>query len=448
MFLARQFSAAVTASLLVASAFFVIVFSVSDLHAKNPGSSCAGAAEVAVLSSPIAPWKGAPLRVVFAAEEPLEGELSLIAPDGKETAKSRERHGGPPYFWFAEVASPAVGTWHATLAREGAPAGCSTVTRKIAVSRNQPHRHARRQGASGPFAMHGIAGLKTCILHGSRSSSMRRSTKSCRGRRCTKCCAIDRAISSSTIWVCAKTRRGSSFVPTALTFPTFYARISRSKWGCPSGTRSARAAVAASHRNAHSGGIFRKRSSPPPRLSKKLRPLVCSDSCQPIEPPAKIPQRPQGLVPGFGFYVGRTVADGVQSGNGRTSASDDDTDYYPVTLKEETLRPGTIYADPYGHVLVLAKRIPQSDSAAGIFLAVDAQPDGTVARKRFWRGNFLFAQDPSLGSPGFKRFRPIVREKGALWRLTNAEIAKNPQYGDFSLEQSQARDRRLLRSNG
>ncbi len=28
-----------------------------------------------MLSSPIAPWKGAPLRVVFAAEKPLEGEL-------------------------------------------------------------------------------------------------------------------------------------------------------------------------------------------------------------------------------------------------------------------------------------------------------------------------------------------------------------------------------------
>ena len=77
------------------------------------------------------------------------------------------------------------------------------------------------------------------------------------------------------------------------------------------------------------------------------------------------------------------------------------------------------------------------DGAAGVFLAVDGQPDGTVARKRFWRGNFLFAQDPALGGPGFKRFRPIVRDKnGALRRLTNAEIAKNPQYGDFSLDQS------------
>jgi hypothetical protein len=75
---------------------------------------------------------------------------------------------------------------------------------------------------------------------------------------------------------------------------------------------------------------------------------------------------------------------------------------------------------------------------AGIFLAADAEPDGSVTRKRFWRGNFLFVHDPTLGSPGFKRFRPIVRESnGTLRRLTNDEIAKNPQYGDFSLEQSQ-----------
>jgi hypothetical protein len=88
-------------------------------------------------------------------------------------------------------------------------------------------------------------------------------------------------------------------------------------------------------------------------------------------------------------------------------------------------------------MLVLARRVPQSEGAAGVFLAVDAQPDGTVARKRFWRGNFLFAQDPALGGPGFKRFRPVVRDKnGGLRRLTNAEIAKDPQYGDFSLEQS------------
>jgi hypothetical protein len=85
----------------------------------------------------------------------------------------------------------------------------------------------------------------------------------------------------------------------------------------------------------------------------------------------------------------------------------------------------------------IVQRIAQTDNAAGVILAVDGQPDGTVARKRFWRGNFLFAQDPALGGPGFKRFRPVVVANGAMRRLSNAEIAKNPQYADFSLDQSQ-----------
>jgi hypothetical protein len=88
-------------------------------------------------------------------------------------------------------------------------------------------------------------------------------------------------------------------------------------------------------------------------------------------------------------------------------------------------------------VLMLVARIPEVNGTPGVYLAVDAEPDGTVTRKRFWRGNFLFAHDPALGSSGFKRFRPIMRaENGGLRRLTNAEIAKNPNYGDFSLEQT------------
>jgi hypothetical protein len=144
-----------------------------------------------------------------------------------------------------------------------------------------------------------------------------------------------------------------------------------------------------------------------------------------------------GQKESFGEYL-RVVADAVQSGAVRVAASDDKTDFYTVPLKQETLRPGTVYADPYGHVMMLVRRVPESGGAAGVFLAVDGEPDGTVARKRFWRGTFLFAHEPALGTPGFKRFRPIVREgNDSLRRLTNAEIAKDPQYGDFSPEQAQ-----------
>jgi hypothetical protein len=121
-----------------------------------------------------------------------------------------------------------------------------------------------------------------------------------------------------------------------------------------------------------------------------------------IPPPAAPPRpsaRPPGLAPGFGSYM-QTVANGVHSGSGRTALNDNNTDYYPVPLKQDTLRPGTVYADPYGHILMIVRRVPQSRAAAGVILAVDGQPDGTVARKRFWRGNFLFAQDLRSGGPG------------------------------------------------
>ena len=89
-----KFAASPRAWLPIAGAAFVILFSGADVRAQGSSGVCEDAAELAVLSSPIAPWKGAPLRVVFAAEKPLEGEFSLIAPDGSVAVKSRERRGG------------------------------------------------------------------------------------------------------------------------------------------------------------------------------------------------------------------------------------------------------------------------------------------------------------------------------------------------------------------
>src|SRR5262249_56109695 len=104
---ARRLAAAATASRVIAGACFVLVVSVVDSQAQSPIRSCEDAAELAVLPSPITPWKGAPLRVIVAAEKPLEGELSLIAPDGSVAAKSRDRFGGPPYSRLPAVAAPA-----------------------------------------------------------------------------------------------------------------------------------------------------------------------------------------------------------------------------------------------------------------------------------------------------------------------------------------------------
>ena len=181
----------------------------------------------------------------------------------------------------------------------------------------------------------------------------------------------------------------------------------------------------------------RTRPAPPPSQSI----VSASVSAGPVplltQPAAPTEPKWQPYPASFGQYL-RIVGDVVHTGSVRTPANEDNNDFYTVPLNEDSLRPGTVYADPYGHVLMLVRRVPEANGNAGIFLAVDAEPDGSITRKRFWRGNFLFVHDPALGGPGFKRFRPIVRQaNGTLRRLTNAEIAKNPQYGDFSLEQSQ-----------
>ena len=160
-------------------------------------------------------------------------------------------------------------------------------------------------------------------------------------------------------------------------------------------------------------------------------------SAEPPAPPpaALLPPKPKPPAT-FGEYL-RDVGDVVHTGAVRASGNDDNTDFYTVPLTQQTLRPGTVYADPYGHVLMLVHRVPELNGTPGVFLAVDAEPDGSITRKRFWRGNFLFVHDPALGGPGFKHFRPIVRDKnGPLRRLANAEITNNPQYADLSLEQS------------
>jgi hypothetical protein len=150
MFSARRSAVGISRFLLSAGGVFVCLVSALGSPAQAQVSTCEDAVELAVLSSPIAPWKGVPLRVVFAAEKPLDGELSLIAPNGSIVAKSGERHGGPPYFWTAEIASPAAGTWHAKLAREGVTGDCSTITRAIAVAAGEPPRPRATQGSVWP----------------------------------------------------------------------------------------------------------------------------------------------------------------------------------------------------------------------------------------------------------------------------------------------------------
>jgi hypothetical protein len=154
--------------------------------------------------------------------------------------------------------------------------------------------------------------------------------------------------------------------------------------------------------------------------------------------------------------VSRRFMDLVNSGGGRTALSDEASDFYPVALDRAALWPGTIYADPYGHTLIIVKWVPQTARRSGLLFAVDAQPDNSVARKRFWEGTFLFARTPSAG-PGFKAYRvPVFDGATGGWRpARNSLLRKHSGLPPYSTDQSNlsaeafyARMERLINPNG
>ncbi len=131
----------------------------------------------------------------------------------------------------------------------------------------------------------------------------------------------------------------------------------------------------------------------------------------------------------------RRVMDGVHSGTARTALNDENSDYYPVPLTRSGLRPGVVVADPYGHTLLIVKWIQQSENKPGKLLAVDAQPDGTIGIKRFWKGNFLFNTSEVVGEPGFKAFRPIISDNSSFRLSRNKELSAESGLIPFSPQQ-------------
>ena len=383
MLVARQLSAAVTALLLIAGAFLVLLFPIAGTRAESLLGRCEDAAGVAVLPAPVAPWNGAPLRILVVTEKPLEGELSLIGPNGGVSAKSRERQGGPPYFWYAEVAAPAPGTWHATLTRERGASGC--ITRDIVVS------------AQKPAAPHAAGGSLWPIRN-----SWNRATESLYSAWIAKLFDAPPDVELSwKAWHEVLRDRSRNFLfdylglnednvalslrPDCADFVYFLRAYFAYKLGLPFGySNCSRGAGGAPPKCYQWFDIVHPELTRPARPPEQTASAI-TEALQLAAPPA--PRRPS-----FGEYL-RAIGDVVQSGSVRVSASDDNTDFYTTALTQETLRPGTVYADPYGHVLTLVKRVPESNGKPGVFLAVDAEPDGTITRKRFWRGNFLFVHD-------------------------------------------------------
>ena len=122
---------------------------------------------------------------------------------------------------------------------------------------------------------------------------------------------------------------------------------------------------------------------------------------------------------------------------GAPALRDEATDLYPIPLDAPPCGPGPSTRTPTDTSWCWSSGSRSAAGSRGLLLAVDAQPDNSVARKRFWEGTFLFAETPSAG-PGFKAFRPLVRSGSAGVRAAAQQRARTAASGlpPYSTEQA------------
>jgi hypothetical protein len=347
-----------------------------------------------VFTSPASPAVGVPLRVLVTSDKPLAGKLAVEGATDTDV-----RHGGPPWFWVAEVASPKAGAIAIAFTQKPCDGGRGETKTTVNVA-------GRANAAAGPpkdgvwpariawsNTIENVYSAWIETLFDAPDGEMPSWSALHEVLRDPK-----RNLLFDHLGAAEDGANAPIVRPDCADLPYFLRAYFAFKLRLPFGLAEC---------NRGGGGA--------PPSCKGL--LTNEDADVRAGAAAAAKSRPgDATVAGFGAFLRGTLADRAHSGSARAPFEDEASDYYPVALSWDSLRPGTIFADPYGHVLVVAKKLPQTAERGGVLLAVDGQPDGTVARKRYWRGNFLYATQRELGGPGFKRFRPIVRRGGVLVR--------------------------------
>ena len=98
---------------------------------------------------------------------------------------------------------------------------------------------------------------------------------------------------------------------------------------------------------------------------------------------------------------------------------------YPIALTPESLTLGWSSSIPTVTMTLVGVEESAGEDLRRL-LAVDGQPDGTIAIKRFWRGTFIFDESHHHVGAGFKAFRPLMKGKYGPRALTNAELEAHP----------------------
>jgi hypothetical protein len=390
-----------------------VAWAKASKHADKPAKravsadGCADTDERALWIAPAAPSAGTPVKLLAVGDEQATGELALVEPGGQRRALTVARHPGVPGSLSADLATPRAGSYRVVWTQ-----GDRTVACRAFDVAAKPPKPATAVGSVVWTAQHAwdrrhenfyaawidllfdappAASVDFRPLHQALRDGARNFLANYMGMREDD----------------PKNKAAIPATPDCADLPYYLRAYFAWKMGLPIGFRDC-------------------------DRGTDTRPPKCSNFVTNEQPPSGKDQ----LAAIRSFF--RLMTNHVQSGSARTALDDDETDYYPVALDRKALRPGTIYADPYGHVMVVVKWVAQTGDHGGLLLAVDGQPDTSIGRKRFWEGTFLFTNDTKSAGPGFKAFRPVARgADGKLASVPNAAIGggSDPAHAPFSNEQ-------------
>mgnify|MGYP007030113273 CR=1 FL=1 len=373
-------------------------------------------APVKLFVSPARPVAGKPLRLTAVSEtEQPSVEFEMLGPDGRETYRPRnwnESWGGPPWAWSVIVPAPAAGT-RRVLVRSTDPA------RPLACGRVEiPARAPRRMRApkTGVWEVTRAWNRELENLYAAWVERLFLTDPGAKaGWRPLHQVLRDpkRNLLYGHLGLDEDDAQGPEPVvvaPDCGDTPFFLRAYFSWKLGLPFAVR-------------HCLRGTRERGT----RCDEIPETNLNSAWDAIESPVRR----------FNAWLEEDVGDTVHSGTGRALPEADAGEFYPVALSRDTLRPGTVFIDVGGHVLVLSRWVPGSEKRIGMLLAIDGHPDRTVSHKRFSRANFFF--DPALRTGGFKAFRPVRYERGRFRFATDAELAADPDYPDPSTEQYEFR---------
>jgi hypothetical protein len=377
----------------------------ADVHIPTGREECDDSLRARIFHSPERPNVRQPLRVmVTTTRETGPVQLALVDPEGNRIEPPTRRLGGPPFAYVAQIDAPAAGRWTVVLGDGDNVAACE----RIVVGNTRPRARAADPNAIWTPRLRWEA--DTEALYSAFVEQL-----------------FDYPIEEELTWpnltVLLQNEANNLLFdhlsqgeedrirlqPDCADLPTFLRTYFAWKMRLPFAYRQ----------------CTRGRRGALPTCTEVLSPAVAHTYTDEVD--------------AFRWFINDPVKHAIHSASGRTHPEDSATNMYPVALTREALTPGTVFADPYGHLLMLMRWVPQGADAYGVLLGADAQPDGTVGRRRFWRGSFLFHPDTTHVGAGWKRWRPVVydRPTNTYTMLENGQLTARSPHVAFSMQQYQ-----------